>query len=66
MISLETLTTIETLLMSKSAPQWGEFLVLARAISDVQQAKALLMQSRLQPAPAAVVDTCGAAIGESH
>jgi hypothetical protein len=51
MLSLQTLTTIEALLVSKSDPRWGEFAVLAQTIHDVQQARAALMQSRVQPAP---------------
>ncbi len=51
MLSLQTLTTIEALLMSKSHPHWGEFPVLAQTILAVQQAKAVLMQARVQPAP---------------
>ena len=49
MLSLQTLTTIESLLLSKSHPHWGEFPVLAQTIMEVQQAKAALMQSRVQP-----------------
>lgn len=51
MLSLQTLTTIEALLMSKNDPRWGEFMVLAQTISEVQQAKQALMQSRIQPTP---------------
>lgn len=50
MLSLQTLTTIESLLMSRSHPLWGEFMPLARVIGEVQQAKAALMQSRVQAA----------------
>lgn len=50
MLSLQTLTTIEALLLSKSDPRWGEFAILAKTIGEVQQAKAALMQSRVQPA----------------
>lgn len=52
MLSLQTLTNIETLLMSRSHPLWGEFLPLAQTIGEVQQAKAALMQSRVQLANA--------------
>ena len=52
MLSLQTLTTIESLLMSRSHPLWGEFMPLAQVIGEVQQAKQMLMQSRVQPAPA--------------
>lgn len=51
MLSLQTLTTIEALLLSKNDPRWGEFMILAQTIGEVQQAKAALMQSRMQPAP---------------
>jgi hypothetical protein len=51
MLSLQTLTNIESLLMSRSHPMWGEFMPLAQTISEVQQAKAALTQSRVQPAP---------------
>jgi hypothetical protein len=50
-ISLQTLTNIEALLLSRSHPMWGEFLPLAQVIGEVQQAKAALMQARVQPAP---------------
>lgn len=50
MLSLQTLTNIESLLMSRSHPLWGEFLPLAQTIGEVQQAKQALMQSRVQPA----------------
>jgi hypothetical protein len=50
MLSLQTLTNIEALLMSRSYPLWGEFMPLAQVINEVQQAKAALMQSRAQPA----------------
>jgi hypothetical protein len=54
MLSLQTLTNIESLLMSRSHPLWGEFMPLAQVIGEVQQAKAALMQTRAQPAqPAA-------------
>lgn len=51
MLSLQTLTNIESLLMSRSHPLWGEFLPLAQTIGEVQQAKQALMQSRVQLAP---------------
>lgn len=53
MLSLQTLNTIEALLMSRSHPLWGEFMPLAQIIGEVQQAKAALIQaqSRIQPAP---------------
>ncbi len=51
MLSLQTLTTIEALLMSKNDPRWGEFMVLAQTIGEVQQAKAALTKARTQPAP---------------
>lgn len=54
MLSLQTLTNIESLLMSRSHPLWGEFMPLAQVIGEVQQAKAALMQSRVQPAPPVV------------
>lgn len=50
MLSLQTLTNIEALLMSRSHPLWGEFMPLAQVIGEVQQAKAALTQSRTQPA----------------
>lgn len=50
MLSLQTLTTIEALLVSRSHPAWGEFPVLSQTIMEVQQAKAAMMQSRVQPA----------------
>lgn len=50
MLSLQTLTNIENLLMSRSHPLWGEFMPLAQVIGEVQQAKAALVQSRVQPA----------------
>lgn len=50
MLSLQTLATIEALLLSKNDPRWGEFMVLAQTIGEVQQAKAALMQARAQPA----------------
>jgi hypothetical protein len=51
MLSLQTLTNIESLLMSRSHPLWGEFMPFAQVFGEVQQAKAALMQSRVQPAP---------------
>lgn len=54
MLSLQTLTTIEALLMSKNDPRWGEFMVLAQTIGEVQQAKQALMQARVQPVPTRV------------
>ena len=51
MLSLQTLMNIETLLLSRSHPLWGEFMPLAQTIAEVQQAKAAMMQSRVQPAP---------------
>jgi len=50
MLSLQTLTNIEALLMSRSCPLWGEFMPLAQVIGEVQQAKAALTASRVQPA----------------
>jgi hypothetical protein len=50
MLSLQTLTMIEALLMSKAHPAWGEFMTLAQVIGEVQQAKQALMASRVQPA----------------
>jgi hypothetical protein len=50
MLSLQTLTNIEALLMSRSHPLWGEFTPLAQTIMEVQQAKQALIQSRVQPA----------------
>lgn len=50
MLSLQTLTTIEALLLSKNDPRWGEFMILAQVIGEVQQAKQAMMQSRVQPA----------------
>lgn len=50
MLSLQTLTNIESLLMSRSHPLWGEFMPLAQVIGEVQQAKQMLTQSRVQPA----------------
>lgn len=50
MLSLQTLQHIEALLMSRSDPRWGEFMVLAGVLSEVQTAKNALMQSRVQPA----------------
>lgn len=51
MLSLQTLQTIEALLMSRSDPRWGEFRILAQTIGEVQQAGQALMASRVQPAP---------------
>jgi hypothetical protein len=50
MLSLQTLTNIEALLMSRSHPLWGEFMPLAQTIGEVQAAKAALTQSRVRPA----------------
>jgi len=50
MLSLQTLTNIEALLMSRSHPLWGEFMPLAQVIGEVQQAKQALTQARIQPA----------------
>jgi len=61
MLSLQTLTNIEALLMSRSCPLWGEFMPLAQVIGEVQQAKAALTASRVQPAPPAPVPN-GAAL----
>ena len=66
MLSLQTLTNIEALLMSRSHPMWGEFLPLAQVIGEVQTAKQALMQSRVQTAvpsgpPAIPVGTAPAA-----
>jgi hypothetical protein len=49
-LSLQTLTTIEALLLSKSDPRWGEFPIVAGCIQEVQQAKQMLIQSRMRPA----------------
>ena len=51
MLSLQTIVVIESLLMSRNDPKWGEFMVLAQIIGEVQAAKQALMQSRVQPAP---------------
>ena len=57
MLSLQTLTTIEALLMSRSDPRWGEFILLGQVIGEVQLAKHALMQTRVQPAaPVTVSD----------
>jgi hypothetical protein len=50
MLTLETLTNIEALLVSRSHPLWGEFMPLARIIAEVQHAKAALTQARVRPA----------------
>lgn len=50
MLSLQTLTNIEALLMSRSHPLWGEFMALAQTIGEVQQAKAAMTAARVQPA----------------
>jgi hypothetical protein len=50
MLSLQTLTNIEALLMSRSHPMWGELPALLQVVGEVQQAKAALTQSRVQPA----------------
>ncbi len=52
MLSLQTLNNIESLLISRSHPLWGEFMPLAQTISEVQAAKQALIQSRTQPAVA--------------
>jgi hypothetical protein len=52
MLSLQTLTNIEAMLMSKNDARWGEFMILAQTIGEVQAAKQALMQSRVQPADA--------------
>jgi hypothetical protein len=60
MLSVSTLTTIEALLLSRNDPRWGEFMLLAQTIGEVQKAKQeVVLQARVQPAPAAkpVVDT---------
>jgi hypothetical protein len=60
MLSLQTLTTIEALLLSRNDPRWGEFMLLAQTIGEVQKAKQeVVLQARVQPAPVAkpVVDT---------
>ena len=54
MLSLQTLNNIESLLMSRSHPLWGEFMPLAQTIGEVQAAKAALIQSRAQPAAPAL------------
>lgn len=50
MLSFQTLSTIESLLMSKAHPVWGEFMLLAQVIQEVQQEKAVVTAaSRVQP-----------------
>jgi hypothetical protein len=52
MLSLQTLTTIEALLLSRNDPRWGEFMLLAQTIGEVQKAKQeVVLQARVQPAP---------------
>jgi len=52
MLSLQTLTTIEALLLSRNDPRWGEFMLLAQTIGEVQKAKQeAVLQARVQPAP---------------
>ena len=53
MLSLQTLNNIEALLMSRSDARWGEFMILAQTIGEVQAAKQAMTQSRLQPVPPA-------------
>lgn len=50
MLSLQTLSNIEALLMSRSHPMWGEFMPLAQVIGEVQAAKQAMTQSRVRPA----------------
>lgn len=51
MLSFQTLTTIESLLMSKSHPLWGEFMPLAQVIAEVQAEKsAVAAATRVVPA----------------
>lgn len=55
MLTLNTLSTIESLLMSKSHPAWGEFLTVAQAIGEIQAEKQALLNAaavqRVQPTP---------------
>jgi hypothetical protein len=56
MLSLQTLTNIEALLLSRSHPLWGELVPLTQIIREVQQAKEMMSaaqsaaQARAQPA----------------
>lgn len=52
MISINTLTALEQMLKSRSDPRWGEFMVLAQLISEVQTERdALVMAARVRQAP---------------
>ena len=54
MLSLQTLTMIEGLLLSRNDPRWGEFMLIAQVLGEVQKAKQeAVMQARVQPAPPA-------------
>lgn len=51
MLTVQTLTTIEALLLSRNDPRWGEFMLLAQTIGEVQKAKQeAVLQARVQPA----------------
>lgn len=61
MLTLQTLTRLESMLHSKNAPEWGEFLVWARVLSEVQSAKAMLTAAQarvtVSPPPPTVGET---------
>ena len=46
MLSIQTLSNIEALLLSKSDSRWGEFMVLAQTIGEVQAEKNSLAQAQ--------------------
>lgn len=51
MLSVETLTLIEGLIMSRSHPMWGELAVLSKVLQDVLREKAAVSAAaRAQPA----------------
>lgn len=46
MLTFQTLSTIEALLLSKSDPRWGEFMILGQAIAEVQAEKTALANAQ--------------------
>lgn len=53
MLSLQTLSTIEAMLLSKRAPQWDDFMVWAQALSEVQSVKAMMLAAQVKSQPVA-------------